>query len=221
MAHPWHHALLSARRHGGLPDDYLELHTWFDYTKSHIPDCRHRLFLHNAWGIFVAERILGTTITRSSDGQIVPLRPLLEKHVVEDFGQIPTLAACLEQLAPESEEYMLSIYQQCQASVQRWGGIWSDYQPLHHFLDWPREHVSDGRHLRIFHNTWGIAMLQQAFGLEYQRPSDSVALAVQPLAEQHIRLEREGIPTLDSCLEGIEIQRWMCVRAMPVRIPLR
>ena len=221
MAHPWHHALLSARRHGGRPEDYLDIHAWFDYTKSHIPDCRHRLFLHNSWGIFVAERILGATFTRISDGQTVPLRPLLERHVQEDFGQIPTLAACLEQIAPESEEGALTIYAQCQASVQTWGGTWTDYQPIHHFLDWPREHMADGRQRRVFHNTWGLAMIQQAFGLAYQRPSDGVALDVQAVAEQHIRLECEGsIPTLEACLDGIVLQRWMCLRAMPIRISL-
>ena len=25
MAHPWHHAVSSARKHGGVPEDYLDL----------------------------------------------------------------------------------------------------------------------------------------------------------------------------------------------------
>ena len=102
MAHPWYHAVLAARRYGGTPEDYLEVETWMDFTKSHTPDCRHRLLLHNAWGVFLAERILGATLTRASDGKILPLRPLLEDHITQDFGRIPTLAACFAQLAPES-----------------------------------------------------------------------------------------------------------------------
>lgn len=221
MAHPWHHALLSARRHGGVPEDYLEVHTWLDYTKSHVPDCRHRLFLHNAWGLFVAERILGPTITRGSDGLVVPLRPILEKHIEEDFGKIPTLAACLAQLAPEPLEPDVTVYEQCTLSAQRWGGVWSDYQSLHQFLDWPRDYLADGRHRRIFHNTWGIALAQQAFGLGYVRPSDGATLAVQSLVEQHILHERETIPSLETCLEGITLQRWMCARAMPVTLSVK
>ena len=36
MAHPWYHAVLAARRYGGTPEDYLEVETWMDFTKSHI-----------------------------------------------------------------------------------------------------------------------------------------------------------------------------------------
>lgn len=30
MAHPFHHALSSARKWGGRPEDYLAIHNWFD-----------------------------------------------------------------------------------------------------------------------------------------------------------------------------------------------
>ncbi|HKD77675.1 MAG TPA: hypothetical protein VKB76_19370 [Ktedonobacterales bacterium] len=218
MAHPWHHALMSARRFGGTPDDYLAVHHWMDYTKSHIADCRHRLFLHNAWGIYVAERILGTTLVRATDGKELPLRPTLEDHVKQDFGKIPTLAYCLDQLAPEPLERDVTIYDQCCASTSRWGGIWTDYQTIHQFLDWPREQLADGRFRRIFHNTWGVYMATQAFGHAFTRPSDGEILPVQTIAEQHIMLEYDAIPTLESCLEGIRLQRWMCVLAMPASV---
>jgi hypothetical protein len=215
MADPWHHAIRTARRFGGTPEDYLETHTWFDYTKSHLADCQHRLFLHNAWGIFVAERILGPLLTRASDNQCVPLRPILENHILEDFGKIPTLATCLAQLPPEAEDPDITVYEQCRASAARWGGVWADYQALHQFLDWPRDYVADGRYRRVLHNTWGVSMTVQALGIAYQRPSDGVPLAVQPIAEEHIRLERGTVPSLEACLEGITLERWMCARALP------
>jgi hypothetical protein len=40
MAHPWHHAVSSARRHGGAPEDYLAIHEWFDASKAHHGDFR-------------------------------------------------------------------------------------------------------------------------------------------------------------------------------------
>ena len=221
MAHPWHHALLSARRNGGTPEDYLAIHTWLDYTKSHIPDCRHRLFLHNSWGLFVAERILGTTFIRPSDGQVMPLRPLLEKHITEDFARIPTLATCLEQLPVEPVEEEVTSYEQSLHSAEKWGGTWSDYQPLHQFLDWPREQISDGRQRRIFHNIWGVAMTEQAFGNVYTRPSDGARLPVRAIAEEHIRREVYSLPTLEDSLEGIVLQRWMCVKALPIHLSLK
>ncbi len=216
MAHPWYHAVLAARRYGGTPQDYLAVETWMDYTKSHTPDCRHRLFLHNAWGIYLAERILGVTLTRASDGKILPIRPVLEDHVIQDFGRIPTLAACLEQLKPERVENELHVYDQCLASAERWGGEWTDYQALHQFLDWPREYLSDGRARRVLHNSWGVTMAVQAFGLVLSRPSNQAQLSVQELAEHHILQELPTIPTLEASLEGITLQRWMCARARPL-----
>lgn len=91
MAHPFMHAISSAKRFGGAPDDYIEVHNWFDQTKSHYPDLRHRAILHSSFGIFLCEQVFGTTIERKSDGQQVPLRPIGEQHVFEDLGRIPTV----------------------------------------------------------------------------------------------------------------------------------
>lgn len=91
MAHPYMHALSSAKKFGGVPDDYIEIHNWFDQTKSHLPDLRHRAILHSSFGIFLCEQVFGATIQRKSDGKIVPLRPIGEQHVFEDLGRIPTI----------------------------------------------------------------------------------------------------------------------------------
>ncbi len=101
MAHPFHHAKSSARRLGGTPRDYLHLHNWMDSTKSHIGDARHRLLLHNAWGIFLGEQIFGVTFIRESDGHEMPTRLILEQHVIEDLGRIPSLSDCFESVPVE------------------------------------------------------------------------------------------------------------------------
>lgn len=91
MSHPYHHALSSVRRHGGVPEDYLPLHDWFDASKEFLADFRHRALRHHAQGIFEAERVFGPTIT-NSDGREIPTRILGEQHVREDCGRIPSLA---------------------------------------------------------------------------------------------------------------------------------
>ncbi len=91
MAQAFYHARSSAKRFGGKPEDYLKYHEWMDHTKAHLADARHRLVLHNSWGIFLAEDVFGKTIVRTSDGKEIPLRPVLEQHVLEDLGRIPTL----------------------------------------------------------------------------------------------------------------------------------
>lgn len=96
MAHPYYHAQSSARRFGGVWQDYIEIHRWFDQTKLHLADCRHRLILHNSFGIGLCEQQFGVTITRPSDGILVPTRAVAEQHVLEDMGgKIPPLEACL------------------------------------------------------------------------------------------------------------------------------
>lgn len=86
------------RRFGGVPEDYLELHNWFDQTKASWADSRHRAVLHSSFGIFLAEQIFGITITRASDGKQVPTRLIGEQHVTEDCGFIPTIENWLDEL---------------------------------------------------------------------------------------------------------------------------
>jgi len=100
MAHSYHHAVSSARKWGGTPDDYIALHTWFDSSKEIIAGFRHRALRHHCEGIFLAERLFGVTITLST-GRIVPVRLIGERHVLEDLGRIPSFADWVRCIRPE------------------------------------------------------------------------------------------------------------------------
>ena len=100
MAHPYHHALSSARLWGGIADDYLPLHAWFDESKMLTADFRHRALRHHSQGIFMAERFFGSIITIST-GRIVPVRLIGEQHVREDLGFIPSFADWARRIRPE------------------------------------------------------------------------------------------------------------------------
>jgi hypothetical protein len=98
MAHPYHHALSSSKLFGGKPADYQAIHDWFDQTKAHLPDVRHRALLHSSFGIFLCEQVFGTTLVTSS-GRTVPVRLVAEQHVQEDMGGvIPTVQDWLGEL---------------------------------------------------------------------------------------------------------------------------
>lgn len=126
MAHPYHHAVSSVRKWGGVTDDYIDVHRFFDQSKSSLADFRHRAMLHNTAGIFLAEQFFGQTITLSTcricgedaehgnhhrgiligrDHEFlakqIPTRWIGEQHVQEDLGRIPTLADWLSRIAPE------------------------------------------------------------------------------------------------------------------------
>lgn len=101
MSHPYYHAKSSAARFGGTAEDYVEIHEWFDQTKAHMPDGRHRAVLHSSFGIYLAQQMFGEVLTRPSDGRVTPVRLIGEQHVLEDLGFVPTLQDWLRLLQPE------------------------------------------------------------------------------------------------------------------------
>ena len=83
---PYVHALSSAKKYGGTPEDYLEIHDFMDTSKSAIPDNRHRALTHTSWFLnTVLEKVFGTFIVNSK-GQKVQVRDIGEQHILEDFG---------------------------------------------------------------------------------------------------------------------------------------
>ena len=100
MAHPIKHAESSARKFGGKPEDYLQLHNWLDESKAYIPDFRHRCLRHHSQGIFLLEEIFGVVIVNSR-GTEVPVRYIGEMHVKEDLGWIPTAQDWLSNIKPQ------------------------------------------------------------------------------------------------------------------------
>jgi hypothetical protein len=87
---PYLHAQVSVKKWGGVPGDYLPIHDFFDHSKAHFPDMRHRALLHSSFGIYIIERVFGTSIT-NSEGRLVQVRDIGEQHVIDDMGRIPTV----------------------------------------------------------------------------------------------------------------------------------
>lgn len=98
MSKPYIHALSSAKKFGGTPEDYIEIHSFMDSSKGAMADNRHRALTHNAWFLVtVLERVRFAnsyvaninqltfpTIT-NSDGKRVSVRDVGEQHILEDF----------------------------------------------------------------------------------------------------------------------------------------
>jgi hypothetical protein len=94
---PWKHAKSSAHKFGGKPEDYMAIHNFIDSTKAHHADMRHRAILHNSYGIYLAEQLLGVNIINSA-GQEVSVRDVAEQHVIEDLGRIPAVTEYLRDM---------------------------------------------------------------------------------------------------------------------------
>jgi hypothetical protein len=103
MSKPYIHAVSSAKKHGGKPEEYEKFHEWFDQTKSLLPDQRHRALLHSSFGIFLCTQVFGNTFTNSV-GKVVSVRDIGEQHVLEDFGGrfIPTAQDYLQEIEYKS-----------------------------------------------------------------------------------------------------------------------
>jgi hypothetical protein len=68
MSKPWIHAKSSARKFGGKPEDYIDVHNLMDSSKGTINDNRHRCLAHNSGFISAdspMEKIFGVIIMNS------------------------------------------------------------------------------------------------------------------------------------------------------------
>lgn len=124
MSKPFVHAISSARKFGGKPEDYQHIHDWFDATKAIIPDNRHRALRHHAEGIFMAEKLFGdaegciTVTLENGKTKKVSVRDVGEQHCLEDFhGFIPTAADYLIEM--ESQPWMNGVRGQFPPSAKK------------------------------------------------------------------------------------------------------
>jgi hypothetical protein len=92
MSKPIYHAISSAKKYGGTPEEYIDIHDFMDSSKGALPDNRHRALTHNSWFISnVIEKVFGFSRTNSA-GRIYSTRQIAEDHVLEDYNMryIPT-----------------------------------------------------------------------------------------------------------------------------------
>ena len=169
MAHPYHHARSSANRFGGQAEDYLAVHNWFDATKAHLADARHRTLRHQCLGIFLAEAKFGVTLMTAS-GHRVPVRAVAEVHVQEDFSFIPSVQGCFGNLPLAA--WLGANYdgdtptRHARRSAAVFGGTPDDYLPVHALLECGRLHLPGARHRVLLHTTLGVQTAEEVIGLD-------------------------------------------------------
>ena len=95
------HCLSSVKYFGGRVGDYHCIHAWFDESKDHYADHRHRALRHHTQGIKECEKKFGIIIT-NSDGKDIPVRSIAEQHIREDLGFIPSVQDWLKEIQPKS-----------------------------------------------------------------------------------------------------------------------
>ena len=102
MSKPIIHANSSARKFGGVAEDYLAIHQLMDSSKGAIADNRHRTLTHNSWFVGPGGRLelaFGVQITNSA-GRKVSVRDIGEQHILEDFGM---------KFIPSAQDYLAEM----------------------------------------------------------------------------------------------------------------
>ena len=99
MATDIHHAQSSAKKYGGAAEDYVEIHRWFDESKTTHGDYRHRALRHHTVGVTECVNKFGDKMT-NSDGRTVSVRWIAEQHVIEDHGYIPSFSDWCKAIQP-------------------------------------------------------------------------------------------------------------------------
>lgn len=104
MSKPFIHAQSSAKKFGGVWEDYILIHELLDSSKAVIADNRHRALTHNSWFIStIIPKIFGEVFKRQSDGCLVSTRDVAELHVLEDYRKrfIPSASDFLSKIPYE------------------------------------------------------------------------------------------------------------------------
>lgn len=98
MSKPWIHAKNSVKLFGGVPEDYFEIHHFFDQVKASVSSHSHRMFLHSEFGELLAVQRFGETI-KNNDNRYVNVVDIAKQHNSEDLGR-----------TPKAEEYLDCIH---------------------------------------------------------------------------------------------------------------
>ena len=103
---------------------------------------------------------------------------------------------------------MAHSFHHAQSSAKRFGGIPSDYEPLHSFIDSSKSAYADFRHRAVLHSTFGIFICEKVFGVTIKN-SDGKDVPTRLIAEQHVLEDHGKIPTLENWLHSIKVEPWM------------
>lgn len=96
----WDHSTLSVRKFGGIEKDYYAIHKFIDASKMYHYNPRHRLLLHNLYGIELCVLKFGDCI-KNTDGKVLMVRDIAAEHCKEDLsGKVPSLSEWLVQNDP-------------------------------------------------------------------------------------------------------------------------
>lgn len=89
-------------------------------------------------------------------------------------------------------------------SARKYGGKAEDYIDIHEWMDQTKAHVANMRHRAVLHNSWGIYLCAEFFGITRVN-SDGKIYDVRDIGEDHVLEDLGRIPSLHECLAGMPL----------------
>lgn len=149
----WKHSLLSRKKFGGNPEDYLPVHKFLDSSKLFYYHLKHRILLHNTYGMEICISKFGELIT-NSDGKKILVRDIVAEPCKEDlYGIVPTLNNWFKY----ADEKIFEDFEL----------ITTDDQVLNDFLMKPLMMSGLQSSLIITHSNFGIYLAKEVLGSDY------------------------------------------------------
>lgn len=149
----WKHSLLSKKKFNGSAEDYLHIHKFIDISKLFYFDIKHRILLHNTYGIDICIQKFGETLL-NSEGQTILVRDIAAEHCKEDLmGIVPTLNNWFKYV----DESMLSTLKPINPIDSK----------LKEFILKPLIMSGLKSTLIITHSNFGIFLTKEILGIDY------------------------------------------------------
>jgi len=93
-------------------------------------------------------------------------------------------------------------------SARKYGGVPTDYLPIHDFMDSTKAALPDIRHRAILHSSFGCFLVEKVFGTTITN-SAGKEVCVRDIAEDHCIEDVGFIPTIERWLRKMPMEPWM------------
>jgi len=168
----WDHCRLSKRKFGGKEEDYYAIHKFIDASKLFYFNPRHRLLLHNLYGIELTVQKMGDLIINTDQKEIL-VRDIAAAHCREDLsGRVPSLYDWLK----EAESTIAAQIELPDLSDEQ----------LTNFVLTPLFRSNLKASLLITLSNFGVYLAQELLGLEQARTLQA-SLQTEQLVENYLQ----------------------------------
>lgn len=209
--HPYYHSLSSQKTHGGEYTDYMEIHDWFDRTKSAFCHYNHRALRHHQQGIDYLISLKGTTILNLNNKQI-SIQTLGEQHCLEDCKRIPNAEDWIKIM--DKPDWLPDVWPSfddwIETESKRFKTKPEYILPLYQWFAQVESWSDDLRAMAFRYHSFGIFECEQIFGTTL-KIQDNKQIPTRILAERWVnKVLNKGVPpTASDWLKRIRVQKWM------------